>query len=115
MCLSALISGELHVQEIFPQRRERIDQPDAGSEKLNAMRDVGGNGVAVARLEVYGRFVTQEKEDLALCHVTDLLVRMLVQRVRLSLGSIIEIEDDQHQVVSVRDPALDTGADDGHR
>jgi hypothetical protein len=79
------------------------------------MWNVWWDGVAVARDEVDGRFAAEEEKDLALDHITDLLVRMLVWRIGLRLRAIAKVEDHQHQVIGVRNPAFGTGAEEGNR
>ncbi len=79
------------------------------------MRDIRWDGVAVARYEVDGRLAAEEEKDFALDHITDLLVGMLVRRVGFCLRSIVEVEDHQHQVISVRDPTLGARAGGSNR
>ena len=82
---------------------------------MDAVRYIGWNNVAVAGSEVDRRFAAEEEKNFSFGYITDLLVRMLMRRVRLCLRSIVEVEDHQHQMIAAGNPALDAWTDSGHR
>jgi hypothetical protein len=102
-------------QKTLPQRGERIDQADVRGEELDAMRDIRRDSIAVAGEEMDGRFAAEEKKDFALDHIADLFMWMLMRRVGLCLRAIVEVDDHQHQVIGVHNPALGAWTEEGNR
>jgi hypothetical protein len=77
---------------------------------LDGVGLVGGDQEYVAGAQVC-LLAVHDEQDFSRRHVADLLVRVRVGRVWFGLGAVVEIHDDYHEVVGVRQATFCAWAD----
>ena len=84
----------------FPSWGKRISQTDMAGQQLDCVGDIRRHGKAVAGAKAGWRAI-QEGDNFSGRDIGDLLMGVLVGRVRLCCRPSVKIADDHHQVVDV--------------